>query len=219
VRIAPAFQEAAMRTPSAHFPQLPHDVFLATRRGQPRIPGAVDAKHSVQLHDLPPNTQPENAARPDAEEAVEWTEEDVVILHWRLLLDLRRLTDPATPLEEKLDTLAWALTDPALDDRPFSFANCLRVVGTSPLSPSPYFGLLKVDEIRTWLRRSARGWIRATIARYPEWVKELIRAEPDWVARKLARNPQWINEQVKARAQAPQTDLFASCSRVTQEVR
>ena len=154
----------------------------------------------MQLQDLPPQAQRAvSAYLDDADDAPEWTEEDVVHLHWRLLLELRRLPDPETPLEEKLDTLAWALTDSDLDGRPFSFASCLRVVGTSPMSPTPYFGLVQVDDVRDWLRTNARKWIRATIARYPEWVQALIREQPDWVARQLAKNPQWVNEQIKAR--------------------
>ena len=142
----------------------------------------------------------------------EWSEEDVVLLHWRLLLELRRLPDPETPLEEKLDTLAWALTDPALDGRPFSFANCLRVVGTSPLSPTAYFGDLQVDDVRDWLRANARKWVRATLCRYPDWVQALIREQPDWVAKQLVRNPQWLNEQIKAHDEAAQPDLFGSAA-------
>ena len=66
----------------------------------------------------------------DPDSLIQWTEEDIVQLHWRLLLELRRLADPETPLEEKLDTLAWAPTDPELDGQPFSLANSVRVVGT-----------------------------------------------------------------------------------------
>lgn len=184
----------------------------------PRFPGAADVHDTVRLQDLPPQAQravsaylddPGDAG--DADDAPEWTEEEVVHLHWRLLLELRRLPDPETPLEEKLDTLAWALTDPNLDGRPFSFASCLRVVGTSPMSPTPYFGLIQVDDIRDWLRTNARKWIHATIARYPEWVRVLIREQPDWVARQLARNPQWVNEQIKAHEATPQADLFGGC--------
>ena len=146
----------------------------------------------------------------DLDEAPEWSEEDVVHLHWRLLLELRRLPDPDTPLEEKLDTLAWALTDPALDGRPFSFANCLRVVGTSPLSPTAYFGAVQIDEVRDWLRAHANEWIRATVAKYPDWVQTLVRKQPDWIAKQLSRNPQWLNEQIKARQfETHQGDLFA----------
>lgn len=177
-----------------------------------RIPGAADAQHTVQLHDLPPSAQSAvNAYLDDAGEQPEWSEDDVVQLHWRLLLELRRLPDPETPLEEKLDTLGWALTDPELDGRPFSFASCVRVVGTSPLSPTAYCGLVQVEDIRDWLRANAPKWIRATISRYPEWVQTLIREQPDWVAKQLAKNPQWINEQVKAREETPQGDLFGNC--------
>ena len=88
------------------------------------------AHRTVQLNDLPPQTQqavrefidggPTTAAADDQDDAIVWSEEDIVLLHWGLLRELRRLADPETPLEEKLDTLAWALTDPALDGRPVS---------------------------------------------------------------------------------------------------
>jgi hypothetical protein len=160
-------------------------------------------------HDLPrPSDAWADHPGVHADARFEWSEEDVVLLHWRLLLELRRLPDPETPLEEKLDTLAWALTDPALDDRPFSFANCLRVVGTSPLSPTAYFGELQVDEIRDWLRAHARSWIGLTLKRYPDWIQALVRRHPDWVAKELRRNPQWLNEQIRAREEAAQPDLF-----------
>ena len=206
----------------SHHTHPPRDSLLQAFFAHPQCPGAVDGDEAVQLQALQPQPRRVGVANvgacieasdaPDAANDVpEWTEEDVVHLHWRLLLELRRLPDPETPLEEKLDTLAWALTDSDLDGRPFSFANCLRVVGTSPMSPTPYFGLLQVDDIRDWLRTNARKWIRATIARYPDWVQTLIREQPDWVARQLAKNPQWVNEQIKARALTPQADLFGNC--------
>ena len=199
----------------SHHTHPARNALLQTFFAPAQFPGAAGAHDLVQLEDLPLSAQLAASASlddpGDADDAPEWTEEDIVHLHWRLLLELRRLADPDTPLEEKLDTLAWALTDSNLDGRPFSFASCLRVVGTSPMSPTPYFGLIQVDEIRDWLRTNARKWIRATIARYPEWVQVLIREQPDWVARQLARNPQWVNEQIKAREATPQADLFGSC--------
>ena len=192
--------------------QPPRDPLLQAFFANPQAPAVTS--DPVRLQDMPPQAQRAISAYlddpGDADAAPEWTEEDVVHLHWRLLLELRRLPDPETPLEEKLDTLAWALTDPSFDGRPFSFANCLRVVGTSPMSPTPYFGLIQVDEIRAWLRTNSRKWIDATIARYPDWVQALIKAQPDWVARQLARNPQWVNEQIKARRATQQDDLFAA---------
>ena len=178
---------------------------------------------NVQLHDLPPEAvqgvfdclQDESGMvaaleyiEDDGSAPPAWSEEEIVQLHWRLLLELRRLPDPETPLEEKLDTLAWALTDPELDDRPFSFANCLRVVGTSPLSPTAYFGALSVEDIRDWLRRNAKAWMQATLERFPRAVQDLVRQQPDWVACQLNKNPQWINQQIKRHAAPDQTDMF-----------
>lgn len=180
------------------------------------------AHRTVQLNDLPPQTQQAvrefidggstTASADDQGEAIAWSEEDIVLLHWGLLRELRRLADPETPLEEKLDTLAWALTDPDLDARPFSMASCIRVVGTSPLSPTAYFGAASVEEIRDWIRANAPRWLRATLSRYPDWVQDLVRGQPDWVCRQLTRNPQWINEQVKLRETSLQQDLFSDQS-------
>ena len=51
-------------------------------------------------------------ASPDEEwEAIEWSEDDIVFLHWRLLQEVRHLADPAAPLGEKLDTLRWVFTE------------------------------------------------------------------------------------------------------------
>ena len=141
------------------------------------------------------------------DEPVEWTEEDVVFLHCLLLDELNGLADPATPLEEKLDTLRWVFTEREKDGLPFSFVNCLRVVGCSPLSPIAYCGLVDAEEIRSRIRHDVKQWLEATLTRYPEWVREAVARNPEWVELQLARNPQWINQQV--RAVALQGDLFA----------
>src|SRR5262245_5248206 len=57
----------------------------------------------------------------DDEAPVEWSEEDVVLLHWRLLQELADLSDPETPLDAKIDTLRWVFTDPKCERQPFSF--------------------------------------------------------------------------------------------------
>ena len=36
----------------------------------------------------------------DADAPIEWSEEDIVFLHWRLLEEVSHLAEPATPLEE-----------------------------------------------------------------------------------------------------------------------
>ncbi|WP_038215254.1 hypothetical protein [Xenophilus azovorans] len=138
---------------------------------------------------------------------VEWSEEDVVFLHWRLLGEVRRLADPKTPLEEKFDTLRWVFTEREKDHRPFSFVSCLRVVGCSPLSPLQYCGLVDVEEMRDLIRYAVRRWLHQTLDRYPTWVREAIADHPEWVETRLARNPQWVNEEV--RRVALEGDLFA----------
>lgn len=143
----------------------------------------------------------------DDETSVEWSEEDVVFLHWRLLKELDDLSDPGTPLDEKLDTLRWVFTDPELEGKPFSFVSCLKVVGCSPLSPTPYFGALDAEAIRDWIKSHLREWLDATLVRYPAWVRQSILDNPAWIESRLAKNPQWINEELKKRT--IQGDLFA----------
>lgn len=137
----------------------------------------------------------------------EWSEEDLVLLHWRLLKEIGRLADPETPLDEKFDTLRWVFTEHEKDDKPFSFVSCLRVVGCSPLSPLPYCGLVDAEALRDFIRSATRPWLRDTLMRYPAWVREAVIDHPEWVESRLARNPQSINEAV--RRVANQGDLFA----------
>ncbi len=140
-------------------------------------------------------------------EPIDWSEQDVVFLHWRLSQEVEALADPDTPLETKLDTLRWVCTEREKDSRPFSFVNCLRVVGCSPLSPIAYCGRVDAEEIRSRIRHDVKRWLDATLTRYPDWVREAVARNPEWVEQQLARNPQWINEQIRAVAQ--QGDLFA----------
>jgi hypothetical protein len=144
---------------------------------------------------------------PMPEAAIDWSEDDIVQLHWRLLQEVRHLADPATPLEEKLDTLRWVFTERDKDTRPFSFVSCLRVVGCSPLSPIAYCGRVDAEEVRDRIRHGLKAWLEATLARYPDWVRAVIAREPEWVEERLARNPQWINEQL--RQMSVQGDLFS----------
>lgn len=143
----------------------------------------------------------------DDDKAVEWSEEDIVLLHWRLLKKVGDLRDSETPLEEKLDTLRWIFTERDKESRPFSFVSCLKVVGCSPLSPTPYFGLVDAEEIRDAIRYQVKAWINATLERYPSWVRKAVLKNPEWVESRLGKNPQWINEQVKKHT--VQGDLFA----------
>lgn len=157
------------------------------------------------------NTSPDRAAvvamLDDDSTPTEWSEEDIVLLHWRLLQEVNQLADPSTPLEEKFDTLRWVFTEREKDVQPFSFVSCLRVVGCSPLSPIAYCGLVDAQDIRDHIRSSLKRWLSASLERYPEWVREAIVVNPQWVEARLARNPQWINEQLKQLS--VQGDFFA----------
>ena len=129
-----------------------------------------------------------------------WSEAEVVRLHWGLLEELRKLPDPDAPLDEKIETLNWVFTEADKDARPFSFVSCLKVVGCSPLSPvDGYFGLVDHEAVRDWIAANVSRWMRATLDRYPPWVRELIRSDPQHVANELLRDPQWLNEEVKRR--------------------
>jgi len=157
---------------------------------------------------VPGSTDKDAPADPvEATEATEWSEDDIVLLHWRLLQEVSQLADPATPLDEKFDTLRWVFTQRERDGLPFSFVNCLRVVGCSPLSPIAYCGRVDAEEIRDYIRHGLKAWFTASLARYPDWVREAVATNPEWVEARLARNPQWINEQIKR--MSVNGDLFA----------
>lgn len=163
----------------------------------------------VQFHEMPLEPQAALEAYLDeGDEDLGWTEEDVVHLHWRLLQELRRLADADTPLADKIELLSWALSEPDKAQRPFSFEACLKAVGNSPLSPTPFFGELDAQVIRDWIRNHARGWLEDGLARYPEWTRDLVYRQPGLVADRLRANPQWLNEQVLARTRSLQSDLF-----------
>lgn len=152
-------------------------------------------------------TDPRDSLDDDPDEIPDWTEEDIVYLHWRMLRQVAHLADPERPLDEKFDTLQWVFASPDKQARPFSFVNCLQVVGCSPLSPIPYCGQVDAEGIRDYIRTNLKRWLAATLDRYPEWVRQAVVSQPDWVRKRLARNPQWINEQVKRIND--QGDLFA----------
>lgn len=139
---------------------------------------------------------------------MQWDEIDIVELHWRLLLELRHLADPEAPLEGKLDTLRWIFTESEKDKQPFSFVQCIQVVGCSPLSSTIFFGKLDVESIRDWVQHHVTAWLVDTLKRYPAWVRDAVIQNPEWVEERLAVNPQWINEQI--RVVSLQGDLFAS---------
>ena len=175
----------------------------------PALPGPMfqTPSSTALLHNASPDRATVAALLDEDSAPTEWSEEDIVLLHWRLLQEVNQLADPATPLEDKFDTLRWVFTEREKDGRPFSFVSCLRVVGCSPLSPIAYCGLVDAQDIRDHIRNSLKRWLSASLERYPEWVREAIAVNPQWVEARLAKNPQWINEQLKQLS--VQGDFFA----------
>ncbi|NVD97675.1 hypothetical protein [Massilia sp. BJB1822] len=159
-------------------------------------------------HGITPCTRVEETLNDESgDEGPEFTEEEVVRLHWWLLQKVRLLSNENTPLADKFEIVRWVFTDPVRDTRPFSFVNCLRVVSCSPLSHLPFLGSLDPQEVRDWIGARLRHWIEATLQQYPDWVRQEVMANPEWVAECLARNPQWLNEEV--RRHSVRQDLFS----------
>ena len=143
----------------------------------------------------------------DDEPVDEFSEEEVVRLHWWLLQKVRLLAVDTTPLAEKFELVRWMFTDPEHDRMPFSFVSCLRVAACSPLSLLPFMGACNPEEIRDWIAARLRRWFDASLAAYPAWVRHAVVAHPDWAAAQLEANPQWINEQMRRHHE--RSDLFS----------
>lgn len=90
----------------------------------------------------------------------EWMTAEIVYLHFVLLDQCRYLARPSASIERKEETLRWIFTDPELEDRPFSFKNCVRLVtGNAPDFGAVYRRLQ--DEMRPVLA----AWLRESLAR------------------------------------------------------
>ena len=90
----------------------------------------------------------------------EWMTAEIVYLHFVLLDQCRYLARPSASIERKEETLRWIFTDPELEDRPFSFKNCVRLVtGNTPDFGAVYRRLQ--DEMRPVLA----AWLRESLAR------------------------------------------------------
>lgn len=166
-----------------------------------------DARQALCVAPVP-GCDAESTGQPvDSEAAVEFTEEEVIALHWLLLHKVRLLGDERTPLAEKFELVRWVFTDPVRDRQPFSFVNCVRVVAVSPLSHLPFLGAIDAQEIRDWIASRLVPWFSDSMRGYPDWLRQAVVSNPDWVARCLERNPQWINEQVRRHAGCG--DLFS----------
>ena len=140
------------------------------------------------------------------DDVIEFSEEELVALHWWLLRKVSLLSDPRTPLDEKFELVRWVFTDPVRDTQPFSFVNCMKVVSGSPLSQLPFIGAIDAQEVRDWISSQLYRWFMTALQDYPEWARQAVLTKPDWISDNLFKNPQWMNEQIKLH----EVDLFAS---------
>ena len=166
---------------------------------EPLHGAAVSRPQTTQLAiDLgePAEQSDSRVVREAAPAGAAWSTEEIVGLHFILLDDLRRLADPATPLEERFELLEWVFTDRAREGQPFSFGMCVRLYGRT----------CDPDGMREALRPLSVAWLQEAVAKLPMWLGEQILREPQWAAAELHRNPQWLNEALLRHAREP--DLF-----------
>jgi hypothetical protein len=90
----------------------------------------------------------------------EWMTAEIVYLHFVLLDQCRYLARPSASLERKEETLRWVFTDPELEDRPFSFKNCVRLV----MGNVPDFGAV-YRRLQDEMRPVLAAWLRESLAR------------------------------------------------------
>jgi hypothetical protein len=156
------------------------------------------AQLAIDLGNDPGLSDPPVAEESAAGSYAAWSADEIVRLHFVLLDDLRRLSEPETPLEERFELLEWVFTERAREMEPFSFGTCVRVV----------FRTCDPDDVREELRRLTLAWLRDAVARLPGWLGEQILRDPQWAAAELHRNPQWINEELLRQMREP--DLFGA---------
>jgi hypothetical protein len=90
----------------------------------------------------------------------QWMTAEIVYLHFVLLDQCRYLSRSSASLERKEETLRWVFTDPELEDRPFSFKNCVRLVTGDP----PEYGAVH-RRLKERLQPVLAAWLQESLAR------------------------------------------------------
>jgi hypothetical protein len=106
-----------------------------------------------------PRDKVEVLRRVYSSEEPQWMTAEIVYLHFVLLDQCRYLARPSASLERKEETLRWIFTAPELEDRPFSFKSCVRLVtGNAPDYGAVHRRLQ--EELRPYLTE----WLRESLA-------------------------------------------------------
>ncbi len=106
-----------------------------------------------------PRDKVEILKRVYTDEEPDWMTAEIVYLHFVLLDQCRYLTRDSASLERKREILSWVFTDPVLEERPFSFRNCVRLVtGNAPDFGAVYAKAKErlVPALRIWIDDSVR---------------------------------------------------------------
>ena len=90
----------------------------------------------------------------------EWMTAEIVYLHFVLLDQCRYLARPSASIERKEETLRWIFTEPELEDRPFSFKSCVRLVTGN----APDFGAV-YRRLKEEMRPALAAWLHESLAR------------------------------------------------------
>lgn len=89
----------------------------------------------------------------------QWMTAEIVYLHFVLLDQCRYLARPSASIERKEETLRWIFTEPELEDRPFSFKSCVRLVTGN----APEFGAV-YRRLKEELRPALAAWLHESLA-------------------------------------------------------
>jgi hypothetical protein len=106
-----------------------------------------------------PRDKVEILKRVYTDEQPEWMTAEIVYLHFVLLDQCRYLNRESASLERKREILSWVFTDPVLEERPFSFRNCVRLVsGNEPDFGAVYAKAKErlIPALRVWIDESLR---------------------------------------------------------------
>jgi hypothetical protein len=90
----------------------------------------------------------------------QWMTAEIVYLHFVLLDQCRYLSRPSASVERKEETLRWIYTDPELENQPFSFKNCVKLVTGN----APEFGAIH-RRLKEEMRPVLTAWLRESLAR------------------------------------------------------
>ncbi len=107
-----------------------------------------------------PHDKVEVLRRVYSEHEPEWMTAEIVYLHFVLLDQCRYLERPSASIERKEETLRWIFTDPELEDRPFSFKNCVKLVTGN----APDFGAV-YRRLQDEMRPALAAWLSESRAR------------------------------------------------------